>query len=179
MSQYSDQSLRLTSQEIQQLDPASRAQVLAMLDLRQALFDILGSYPQDNVLPYFYSFTNAARLGAPGTPSGAIAANATIQQSIKISADSAFVAVTVRGASLGDYLAFMRSDSSDRQMMNAGQPVINTAFVGTAQRPAPLHKPLLLQANTTLSFDITDISGAQNDVYFTLAGFKVYNRKIQ
>jgi len=178
-AQYSNFALRLTEAEIQALDPASRAQVMAMLDLRQALFDILGSYPQDNVLPYFYSFSNTARRGAPGTPNGAIAANSTIQQSIKISADSAFVACSVRGASLGDYLAFARMDSSDRQIMNAGEPVINTAFVGTAQRPAPLHKPLLLPANTTISFDITDISGAQNDVYFTFAGFKVYNRRVQ
>lgn len=178
-AQYSNFDLRLTDRDIAALDPAGRAQVLALLDLRQALFDILGSYPQDNVLPYFYSFSNTLRRGAAGTPNGAIAANTTVQNSIKISADSAFVACTVRGASLGDYLLFMRTDSSDRQLMNAGEPVINTAITGTAQRPAPLHKPLLLPANTTISFDITDISGAQNDVYFTFAGFKVYNRKIQ
>lgn len=179
MSAQSYLNLRLTDRDIAALDPAGRAQVLAMLDLRQALFDILGSYPQDNVLPYFYSFSNTARRGAAGTPGGVIAANATIQNSIKISADSAFVACSVRGASSGNYLLFMRTDSSDRQLMNAGEPVINTAITGTAQRPAPLHKPLLLPANTTISFDVTDISGANNDVYFTFAGFKVYNRKIQ
>ena len=171
--------LKLTDRDIAALDPASRAQVLAMLDLRQAMFDILGSYPQDNVLPYYYSFSNTLRRGIPGTPSGQIAANSTVQQSIKISADSAFVACSVRGASLGSYLAFFRTDSSDRQLMNAGEPVVNVALVGTGQRPAPLHKPLLLPANTSISFDITDISGAPNDVYFTFAGFKVYNRKVQ
>jgi hypothetical protein len=178
-AQYSNFELRLTEKDIAALEPGSRAQVLAMLDLRQALFDILGSYPQDNVLPYYYSFSNTTRRGAAGTPNGVIAANSTVQQSIKISADSAFVAKTVRGASTGNYLIFFRMDSSDRQLMNAGEPVINTALVGTAQRPAPLEKPLLLPANTTISFDVTDISGAANDIYYTFAGFKVYNRKIQ
>lgn len=179
-AQYSNFDLRLTEREIAELPLAARAQVLAMLDLRQALFDILGSYPQDNVLPYFYSFSNTARRGAAGTPSGTIAAGATIQQSIKISADSAFVACSVRGASLSDYLIFFRTDSSDRQLMNAGEPVISTAITGTAQRPAPLHKPLLLPANTTISFDVTNLDTVNsNDVYFTFAGFKVYNRKIQ
>ncbi len=70
----------------------------------------------------------------------------------------------------------MRMDASDRQLMN--QAIISSALVGTAERPAPLHKPLLLPANTTISFDLTDLSGATNQVYFTLAGFKVYNRKI-
>lgn len=163
--------IKVTPQELAALDPATQAKVKAIFNLRQALFDILGSYPQDNVLPYFYSLHNTL------AQNNAIAANSTIQNSIKISADSAFVANTVRGVSTGDLLFFVRTDSSDRQLEN--EPIHSSNFMGTAQRPAPLHKPLLLPANTTLSFDITDISGATNQLWLTLAGFKIYNRKVQ
>ncbi len=156
---------------LNQMNPGAALSVKALLNIRQALFDILGAFPQDNVLPYFYSFHNTVAA------SNQITANGTIQNSIKISADAAFIAMSVRGASLGDYTAFMRMDASDRQLMN--EAVNSSAFMGTAERPGPLHKPLLLPANTTVSFDITDISGATNELYLTLAGFKVYNRKIQ
>lgn len=142
-------------------------------DIVQALFDIFGAYPQDNVLPYQYSLMNTNNT--PQTP--AIGANATVQNQIKISADSAFVATDVRGISTGDLLFFMRMDSSDRQLQNI--PVHSSNFMGTAQRPAPLRKPLLLPANTTISFDITDLSGSANQIWLTLSGFKVYNRKVQ
>lgn len=163
--------LSLDAQALAALPPGDKAQVKAMYQLRQALFDILGSYPQDNVLPYFYSLSNTVRKGNP------VAANATVQNSIKITADAAFVALTMRGVVDGDFLLFMRTDSSDRQLMN--EPVHSSSLLGTGQRPAPLHKPFLIPANTTLSFDLTDISGAQNEIQLTLAGFKVYNRRIQ
>lgn len=153
------------------ISAADQMKIKAILDLRQSLFDILGSYPQDNVLPYFYAFSNTS------AKSNAIAANATVQNSIKISADSAFVANSVRAVSTGDYLIFFRMDSSDRQLMN--ESIFGRNIAGTAQRPAPLHKPLLLPANTTISFDITDLSGATNQLWWTFGGFKVYNRKVQ
>jgi hypothetical protein len=55
------------------------------------------------------------------------------------------------------------------------EPVHSAAFVGTAERPSILPKPLLIQPNSTVALDITDLSGAPNEVYFNLAGFKVYN----
>lgn len=161
----------ISDNELNQLPADAKAMVKSILQTRQALFDILGSYPQDNVLPYYYSLNNTV-LGA-----NPIAANTTIQNSIKITADAAFVAMDIRGCVQGDMLLFMRTDSSDRQLMN--QPVNSNNFLGTAQWPSPLRKPFLIPANTTLSFDLTDISGAQNQIWLTLAGFKVYNRKIQ
>lgn len=162
--------LDITAQELQALPAAVQASVKAQLNIRQALFDILGAFPQDNVIPYFYSFINTQANG------NQLAANGTAVNSIRISADSAFIAMSIRGTSTGDYLAFMRQDASDRQLMNIG--VNSNALVGTAERPAPLHKPLLLPANTTISFDLSDLSGAGNNIWFTLAGFKVYNRKL-
>ena len=117
-----------------------------------------------------------ARSIGTSANSNAIAASSTGQNSIKISADSAFIAMSVRGASTGDYTVMARQDASDRQMMN--QQVHSSAFMGTAQRPGPLHKPLLLPANTTISLDYTDLSGATNEIYLSFVGFKVYNRQM-
>jgi hypothetical protein len=148
----------------------AREAVKAILNVRQALFDTLGGFPADNVMPYFYSFINTT------ANANAIPANGTIQNSIKISADAAFVGMSIRGASDGDYTAFMRIDASDRQLMNI--QIHSSALMGTAERPGPLHKPLLLPANTTISFDVTDLSGATNQLYFVIAGFKVYGRRV-
>lgn len=162
--------LDITAQELNSLTPPVQAQVKALLNIRQGLFDILGAFPQDNVLPYFYSCQNTT---ADNT---AITANGTVQNSIRISADSAFIAISVRGTSDGDFTAFMRQDASDRQLMNIA--VNSNAIMGTAERPGFFHKPLLLAASTTVSFDFTDLSGSTNQLWWTLAGFKVYNRKL-
>ena len=162
------QLLKLTPADLSQLPPAALASVKASMQIRQALYDLLGAFPQENVMPYFYNFSLTSAKG------NALAANASGVASIKVSADSAFIACSVRGASSGDYLTFPRTDASDRQLVN--EAIHNSAFVGTAERPAPLHKPLLCPANTTLSFDLTDLSGAVNEIYFTLAGYKVYRR---
>lgn len=145
---------------------AAQSTVLGLASIRQALFDILGAYPAANVLPYGYSFSNTTAKG------NAVGAGATINNSIKITADSAFIARYVTGASTGAYLIFPRMDASDRQLVN--EAVHSAAWVGTAERPNILPKPLLLPANTTISFDVTDLSGAENEVYFTFIGFKIY-----
>jgi hypothetical protein len=162
------QLLKLTAQDLSTLSPGDLAQTKALMQVRQALYDLLGAFPQDNVLPYCYNFSLTVAQG------NALAANGTGVASIKISADSAFVAISARGASSGDFLIFPRTDASDRQLSN--QATHSSAFVGTAERPGPFHKPLLLPANTTISFDLTDLSGAVNEIYFTLAGYKVYKR---
>lgn len=166
-----DNATTLTLNELNALAPDAKAQVKALFNLRQALFDILGAYPQDNVLPYTYALSNTVRQG------NAIAANQTVQNSIKISADSAFVANDVRGRTTGDLLIFVRQDASDRQLFNT--PIHSSTYLGTAQRPGPLRKPWLLPANTTVSYDLADISGLQNEAYISLSGFKVYNRSVQ
>ena len=164
--------LDITLKDLEALPEPVRTQVKAMLNIKQALYDILGKYPQDNVLPYFYQAINTS--GTASTPN--LSANGTGQNSIKISADSAFIACSICGASTGDFTCLMRQDASDRQLMNIA--VNSNAFTGTAERPGYFHKPLLLAASTTVSFDVTDLSGQTNQVWFTLAGFKVYNRKL-
>lgn len=161
--------LKITAQDLSLLSPGEQAEVKGLMQLRQALYDLLGAFPQENVMPYFYSFSLTQARGT------ALAAAGTGVASIKISADSAFVACSARGSSSGNYLIFPRTDASDRQLVN--EAVHSSAITGTAQRPGMFDKPLLLPANTTISFDITDLSGAINEVYFTLAGYKVYRRR--
>ena len=161
---------------MEQLDPKIAMLVKAQLNIRQALFDVFGAFPQDNVIPYFYAFQNTLSNGAAGTPNGILGANGTALNQIRISADSAFIACSIRGVSDGPYTLFMQQDASDRQLQNLA--VNADTVVGTAERPGPLHKPLLLPANTTISFTLADLSGQNNNVWFTMAGFKVYNRKL-
>lgn len=163
-------------QALQQANPGSAEHVKALLNIRQALFDVFGAFPQDNVIPYFYAFQNTASNGAAGTPNGIVGANLSALNQIRISADSAFIAISLRGVSDGPYSLFMQQDASDRQLQNIA---LNAdTVVGTAERPGPFHKPLLLPANTTISFTLADLSGSANNVWVTMAGFKVYNRKL-
>lgn len=146
---------------------AGAGNLLGQAALRQGLYDTLGTYPSENVMPYWYGFKN---LTADGN---ALTASGTGNNSIKITAEAAFLATDVRVVSTGSFRIFARIDSSDRQLMNSSQHINNVA--GTAQRPGFLAKPLLLPANTTISFDLTDISGAPNEVELTMNGYKIYN----
>jgi hypothetical protein len=161
--------LDITKTELAALPGPIAAQVKALLNVRQALFDVFGTYPPKNILPYCYSLERSVAQG------NAVAAGATVQDTIKISADASFVGCQITGASTGDYLAQMRIDNSDRILMN--RPVHSSALVGTAERPHYLPKPLLVSANATISFDLTDLSGAQNEIYFTLVGYKIYEQR--
>jgi hypothetical protein len=133
----------------------------------QAMYDILGAYPRENVLPYAYSLSNTTVKG------NALTANGTIENNIKISSDAAFVACKVTGSSTGNYSLLLRLGGSDRVLMN--EAVHDAAYVGTAERPSILPKPMLIQANSVLNATLADLSGAPNEVYLTFIGFKVYN----
>jgi hypothetical protein len=164
--------LDIGDKELLALSPEFRTVVKSLLNLRQAAYDVLGSYPQKNVVPYFYQCSNTIAKG-----NQIATALGTVQNSIKIAADSAFIAVSIRGSSTNDFTAFMRQDASDRILMN--EAVVSNALLGTAERPGFLHKPLALPPNTTISFDFTDISNvANNEIYFALCGFKIYSRTL-
>lgn len=152
---------------VMQMGPMAQPTSAEDQGLVNALYDIFGNYPRMNVLPYFYAF----RL--VGT--NAIAANSTSRASIKVSADASFVANYFTGTADGEYEIFMRTDSSDRQLMDIA--IHSAALVGTAERPLILPKPLRMDPNTTISFELTDLTGQENEVYFTMVGFKVYRRQ--
>lgn len=140
-------------------------------DLINSLYDIFGKYPRKNVLPYANGFS----LLSSDTNSPALTALGTSRPKVQTSSDAAHIITAITGASTGEYSVFMRTDSSDRQLMYI--PVISAAMVGTGERPFFLPKPLMLAPNTTLSFDIVDLSNATNEVWFTLWGFKIYRRQ--
>lgn len=138
-------------------------------DLINSLYDIFGKYPRKNVLPYAFSFSLLSTTG------NALTALGTQHPVVTITADAAHINTMWTGASTGEYSLFARTDSSDRQLML--NPIHSASCVGTAERPFILPKPLMLAPNTSISFDITDLSNATNEVWFTLWGFKVYRRQ--
>ncbi len=140
-------------------------------DLINSLYDIFGKYPRKNVLPY----ANGFNLLSSDALSPALTALGTSRPKVQTSSDAAHVVTAITGASTGEYSIFMRTDSSDRQLMTV--PVISAAMVGTGERPFYLPKPLLLAPNTTVSFDLVDLSNATNEVWFTFWGFKIYRRQ--
>ena len=146
---------------------AGAANLAGQMSLRQALYDILGTYPGANVMPYHYNFKNL------NNTNNAIPAGGTEQNSIKITAEAAFIATDLRVKSTGAFRIFYRMDASDRQLLNEAIDI--STIAGTAQRPGFYAKPLLLPANTTISFDLTDTSGAENEVEFSMNGYKVYD----
>ncbi len=158
--------LKVTPEDLMAMTPDGRGEVKGLMQIRQALYELLGAKPQENILPYEYAFSRTTAQG------NAVPANATVNTSIKISADAAFIAMCVKAQSTGDFLIFPRIDASDRQLVN--QAVNSATYCGTAERPYWLSKPLWLPANTTISFDVTDLSGAENQIYFTFGGYKVY-----
>jgi hypothetical protein len=135
--------------------------------ITSAIYDVMGAYPRLNVLPYWYSFS------ATSAKSNALSGLGTSVQTIKVSADAPFIATKIVGASTGDYSAEIRISGSDRILMN--EAVHSSALVGTAERPGILPKPLLIQANAVVTFNLTDLSNSTNEIYFSLMGFKIYN----
>lgn len=158
----------------QQYDPAqdpdgANAFGLPPQDLINALYDIFGDYPRKNCLPYANGFNLLS------STSNALTALGTSTPAVTTTADAAHVVTMFTGASTGEYSITLRTDSSDRILMPL--PIHSSAMVGTAERPFPLPKPLLLAPNTTVSFTITDLSNATNEVWFALWGFKIYRRQ--
>lgn len=146
---------------------ASRASQGLSKEIVQAIYDVMGAYPRANILPYIYAFSCTS---IKGNALGALGAST---QTIKVSADAPFIATKITGASTGDYSSEIRISGSDRILMN--EAIHSAALVGTAERPGILPKPLLIQANAVITFNLTDLSNATNEVYFNLVGFKVYN----
>jgi hypothetical protein len=139
-----------------------------LMQLRQSIYDVMGAFPQDNVEPYQYAFSRTQLKG------NRVPANTQVQDSIRISADAAFICTQIIAISTGNFLVLMRQDASDRQFSN--EALHSNALCGTAERPHYLAKPWYLPANTSVSFEVTDLSGALNEVYFNLHGYKIYRR---
>lgn len=162
------QLLKISPQDLQAGTPDGRLMAKGLMQLRQAVYDVMGAFPQDNVEPYQYAFSRTQ------LKNNRVPANAQVQDNIRISADAAFIATQFLGVSSGNYLCLIRQDASDRQFSN--EALHSNALMGTAERPHFLAKPWYLPANTTVSFEVTDLSGAANEVYWNMHGYKIYRR---
>lgn len=159
--------LDIDPSSLMDLPAAQRMQIQATLGLRQSMLDCFGNYPSSNVRPFIYA------LERSNAQSNALTANSQVEDgSIKVSSDASFVACYVTGSSTGDYLIGARYDTGDANISN--RAVHSSTFVGTAERPMKLPKPMLLGGNSTITFTLTDLSGAVNEIYLSLIGYKVY-----
>lgn len=75
-----------------------------------------------------------------------------------------------------DLLVDMVEDTSDRKLFGTPTHVLNVfGRYGQNNVPGVLRYPKLLQANSSLSITLTDLSGTNwNRIYMALKGFRVY-----
>jgi hypothetical protein len=99
-------------------------------------------------------------------------ANATGNFFLKVGDDGHFEGFTITAVSTGNFGWELSEPKTQQTIMN-GQ-VTQTNGVGTALFPTLLPTPYLVPAGYRLRLTITDLSGAPNQVFFTIAGRKIY-----
>lgn len=122
-----------------------------------------GSGKMDNYIrmPRWYVI-NATPTAAAPTVTGALA----------IEAIADFELIWLMATQAGQFTTLL-TDASGRSWQNLA--VNNANQWGTAQRPFPMIAPLVLKAQTSLQWEITDTSGVTpNAVQLALAGFDLY-----
>jgi len=97
-------------------------------------------------------------------------ATGTVQT--RIQNDANFVIRKYLATSTGNFKARMSDTGSQKDWMDG--PVQKDNIFGTAQYPAVLSKPRTLRRNSTIQYEITDLSGAANVIQIVFEGAKVY-----
>jgi hypothetical protein len=143
--------------------------------------EIMASDAMLQGLIYIEDFTYSARFIAPASQ---LLANGTTEVQVQINSDSDFV-IQVRnilGIQDGDIVADpnilvnLVTAGSGRQLVSQTQHVLNM-FGGFQSEHVPgrVAMPKLIQANSTLSVTLTDLSAVDWDrVEVTFEGFKVF-----
>jgi hypothetical protein len=105
--------------------------------------------------------------------------NASQSGSIQILTDADFEWVFTMSSQTSNLLAVTAVDQSTGRILtptnnqNQGAFPI-TLFAGTAQLPFPLLEPYILARSATMTFTLTDTSGAQNTCTIVLHGFSLF-----
>lgn len=135
----------------------------------------------------FCDFFSLPAAWLTGTPT-ALGANSSLPIAIQVGSSGDFVIQAFQGVckqtvsgtptiqGTPDILISMVEDGSNRQLFGAPTHWSNVVGrFGTNQVPGVNQYPKLLQANSSLSVTLTDISGtAWTYIYFLLKGFRVY-----
>lgn len=104
--------------------------------------------------------------GAPGT-------SQTL--TVPIRADSYMVVTKMFAYSTGAFTVQMRNDADGRYYHSPASLVQNGNIFGTLELPNKLLDPIVVPPNATLSFVLSDISGADNTVQIVLCGYRHYD----
>ena len=97
-----------------------------------------------------------------------VPANGAVPAIMKITADHDFEVCKIMSAQTGDYTVDMRDTSTGRNLMN--RPIHVTGIAGNAGLPFVLCTTLFLNRASGLQLTFTDLSGAENTIYFTMHG---------
>jgi hypothetical protein len=109
-------------------------------------------------------------------PSGAavtVAANTTTRLNVRFRADAGFVWTDfrLRATAAGSLLVRIIDEAAGREYMDA--PIVANLISGTSNFPYVLPVASFQVPNATLGFELTDTSGAGNEVQFACYGFKL------
>lgn len=100
-------------------------------------------------------------------------ANGTATTTIATTREADFYLAKLVRVSTGTFSFMVRDSSNDRQWSNV--QLHSDIGAGTAQLPLILPKPRFVARSSTLTIDITDLSGAANTVRLGFIGYKVYH----
>jgi hypothetical protein len=116
-----------------------------------------------------------------------IAANATVNSTLQIQTTADFEWVFTMSVQTSPLLNLTVIDGSVGRLITQPQAGINTnqgclpitLFAGTAQQPFPLVEPYIIARSSSLLFNLTDLSGAQNTITLALQGFQLIPQDAQ
>jgi hypothetical protein len=99
-------------------------------------------------------------------------AGATADFFLKVGDDGHFEGFTLTSVSTGNFSWELSEPKTQQTLMN-GQ-CTQTNSIGTALFPTLLPTPYLVPAGYRLRLRVTDLSAAPNQIFFTIAGRKIY-----
>jgi hypothetical protein len=114
-------------------------------------------------VPFVYSFTDGAVT---------VSANSTANPRIEIDIDSHFVVQKITGIRTGEALVLINEGARGREWMNTQVHIDN--IIGNGAFPNILTANRFIIRGSVVSFNIQDLSGADNSIEINLIGVKLY-----
>ena len=116
-----------------------------------------------------------------------IGASATVNASLQIQTTADFEWIFTMSTQTSNLLNLTVIDGSVGRLITQPQAGVNTnagvlpitLFAGTAQLPFPLVEPYIIARSSTLTFNLTDASGAPNTLTLALFGYQLIPQDAQ